>query len=230
MRDTSLAVPVKLWAVLCATAGVSLTADIPLTCALAVLAFCRLAAERRWKLVLSFGGVYLLLAALLYLIRFHGLHMAIFSEFYVLMFYRLMPVFLATWDLISTPPGQISAALSKFRTPTPVILGVLVVFRFFPTMKAELRAVRQSMKNRRLTGVLQFLRHPAASCEYVLVPLLLRCLQVADQLSASAVARGAETPGVRGSYYARALRPADLLWAAVWTVGTAAFLTIGGVR
>ena len=36
---------------------------------------------------------------------------------------------------------------------------------------------------------------------YVLVPFLLRVLQLADQLSVSAVARGAERPGVRGSYY-----------------------------
>ena len=115
--------------------------------------------------------------------------MVIFSEFYVLMFFSLMPVFVTAWDLISTPPGELSAALSQIHAPTPVILGMLVVFRFFPTMKAELRGVHQSMKNRRLTGPAQVLCHPAVTCEYVLVPLLLRCLQIADQLSLSAVAR-----------------------------------------
>ncbi|MFR0879849.1 MAG: energy-coupling factor transporter transmembrane component T family protein [[Clostridium] leptum] len=178
----------------------------------------------------GFGAFYLVLALLLYLIRFHGLHMVVFSEFYVLMFYNLMPVFLAAWDLITTPPGQLSAALSKAHTPTPAILGLLVVFRFFPTMKAELKGVRQSMKNRRLTGPVQVLRHPAVTCEYVLVPLLLRCLQIADQLSISAIARGAQAPGLRGSYYARRMQPADFLWLGIWTVGAILFFIIGGIK
>ena len=69
---------------------------------------------------------------------------------------------------------------------------------FFPTMKSELRSVWLSMRNRGLTAPAQLVRHPAASFEYVLVPLLLRCLQIADQLSLSAVARGAECPRKTG--------------------------------
>lgn len=230
MRETALSVPVKAGAVACAILGVSLTANALLTCLIAMLAFCQLLFERRWKLCLTFGAFYLVLALLLYLIRFHGLHMVIFSEFYVLMFYNLMPVFLVAWDLTTTPPGQLSAALSKIHTPTPVILGLLVVFRFFPTIKSELKGIRQSMKNRRLTGPVQVFRHPAVTCEYVLVPLLLRCLQTADQLSVSAMVRGAQAPGVRGSYYARKMYAADFLWLGIWTIGTILFVIIGGIR
>lgn len=50
------------------------------------------------------------------------------------------------------------------------------------------------MRNRGLTTPIQLAGHPAASCEYVLVPLLLRCLQIADQLSVSAVAVGRSVP------------------------------------
>ena len=230
MRETALSVPVKAWAAVCAILGVSLTANTLLTCLLALLAFGQLVFEKRWRLCLTSGAFYLALALLLYLIRFHGLRMVVFSEFYVLMFYNLMPVFLAAWDLITTPPGQLSAALSKIHTPTPVILGLLVVFRFFPTMKAELKGIRQSMKNRRLTGPVQVLRHPAVTCEYVLVPMLLRCLQIADQLSVSAIARGAQSPGVRGSYYARKLQLADFLWMGIWAIGTILFFIIGGIK
>ena len=96
------------------------------------------------------------------------------------------------WDLFMTPPGELSSFLSSIHMPTGVILGLMVIFRFFPTMKAELKAVGLSMKNRGLTSVRQFAVHPLASVEYVLVPLLLRILQIADQLAVSAVARGAE--------------------------------------
>ena len=230
MQETTLSVPVKAWAATCAILGVSLTANTLLTCLLALLAFCQLFFERRLRLCLTFGAFYLVLALLLYLIRFHGLHMVIFSEFYVLMFYSLMPVFLAAWNLITTPPGQLSATLSKIHTPTPVILGLLVIFRFFPTIKTELKGIRQSMKNRRLTEPVQVLRHPAVTCEYVLVPLLLRCLQTADQLSVSAITRGAQAPGIRGSYYAKKMHGADFLWLGIWTAGPTLFLLVGGIK
>lgn len=86
------------------------------------------------------------------------------------------------------------------------------------------------MRNRGLTAPAQLLCHPAASCEYVAVPLLLRCLQIADQLSVSAVARGAEAPGRRGSYYGKNADAADWSWLAGWTIITTAFLWLGGVR
>ena len=199
--DASFAVPVKLWALLCVFAGVTIGGNVLLTCILTGGALLYLVLQRNFRLAASYGCFYLLLALLLYGIRFHGLRMPVFSEFYVLMFWNLSPIFLVSWDLITTPPGMLSAFLSRLRMPTPFILGLLVVFRFFPTMRTELKGVGRSMKNRGLTAAGQLLAHPVQSMEYVLVPFLLRVLQLADQLSVSAVARGAERPGVRGSYY-----------------------------
>ena len=216
MRRSHLAVPTKLWALLCVMVGVSLTSNAVLTCTLTLLGFTYLGFQRNWRLLRSFGVFYLLLAVLLYMIRFHGFHMAIFSEFYVLMLWNLSPVFLA--------------ACSRIHMPTPVILGLLVVFRFFPTMRSEVKSVGRSMRNRGLTAPAQLVRHPAVSCEYVLVPLLLRCLQIADQLAVSAVARGAEYPGKRGSYNGKRLGAPDYIWFGVWTAATAVFLAVGGVR
>ncbi len=230
MRRKNIAVPVKLWALVCTIVGISLTGNAVLTCILAVLGFGYLGFQRNWRLLRTMIIFYIVLALLLYLIRFHGLRMAVFSEFYVLMFWNLSPVFIVAWDLITTPPGELAAFLSRIHTPMPVILGLLVMFRFFPTMRAELKSVGRSMRNRGLTAPLQLVSHPAASCEYVLVPMLLRCLQIADQLSISAVARGAERPGVRGSYYGKSAGVPDYIWLALWTVVTAAFLVIGGVR
>ena len=90
--------------------------------------------------------------------------------------------------------------------------------------------VARIMRNRGLTTPTQLAGHPAASCEYVLVPLLLRCLQIADQLSVSAVARGAERPGKRGSYYGKRSDALDGICLALWTGATAVFLFAGGVR
>lgn len=83
---------------------------------------------------------------------------------------------------------------------------------------------------RGLTSVRQFAVHPLASVEYVLVPLLLRILQIADQLAVSAVARGAECPGVRKSYYETTMHMRDWCFLALWGIVTAAVLCVGGVK
>ena len=128
--DASFAVPVKLWALLCVFAGVTIGGNVLLTCILTCGALLYLVLQRNFRLAASYGCFYLLLALLLYGIRFHGLHMPVFSEFYVLMFWNLSPIFLVSWDLITTPPGMLSAFLSRLRMPTPFILGLLVIEAF----------------------------------------------------------------------------------------------------
>ena len=230
IRPAAFAVPVKLWAFVCSLVGVSLTGNGLYTVILTLCAFVYLAFQRTWRLVLSYGVFYVVLAALLYAIRHWGLRMILFSEFHVLLFWTLSPVMLTAWDLITTPPGELSAFLSRMRAPTPVILGLLVMFRFFPTLRTELRDVRLSMRNRGLTGAKITLLHPLTTCEYVLVPLLLRVLQTADQLSVSAVVRGAECPVKRNSYFGEPIRRRDGLMAICWTAVTVGFLLMGGIR
>ena len=230
MQRKNFAVPVKLWASGCTIVGISMTSNTVLTCILTLTGFLYLSVQHNWRALKSFGMFYIAMAVLLYLIRYQGLHMVVFSEFYVLMFWNLSPVFLVGWDLITTPPGELAAFLSRIHMPTAVILGLLVLFRFFPTMKAELKGVGRSMRNRGLTAPARLLTHPAASCEYVLVPMLLRCLQLADQLSVSAVARGAEAPGKRGSYHERKMDTLDWCQLVLWPVVTVLFLWMGGMR
>ena len=230
MRQVAFAVPVKLWAFVCSLVGVSLTGNGLYTVILTLCAFVYLALQRTWRLVFSYVAFYAVLAVLLYAIRYWGFHMILFSEFHVLMFWTLSPVMLTAWDLITTPPGELSAFLSRMRAPTPVILGLLVMFRFFPTLRAELRDVRLSIRNRGLTEPRIVLLHPLTVCEYVLVPLLLRVLQTADQLSVSAVVRGAECPVKRSSYFGEPIRCRDGLMAICWAVVTVGFLLMGGIR
>ena len=105
-----------------------------------------------------------------------------------------------------TPPGTIAAFLSRINAPSYVTLGMLVIFRFFPTMTQEMRLLGQSMRNRGLLLPRQMAAHPAQTFEYALMPILMRIVQIADQLSVSAVARGVERGGKRESYYAEESR------------------------
>ncbi len=145
----NFAVPVKLWALGCTIVGISMTSDTVLTCVLAVTGFLYLGAQRNWRLLRSMA-CFMLLGVLLYLIRFQDFHLVVFSEFYVLMFWNLFAGVTGAWDLITTPPGELSSFLSRIHTPTAGVFGLLVMFRFFPTMKSELRSVWLSMRNRGL--------------------------------------------------------------------------------
>ena len=107
---------------------------------------------------------------------------------------------------------------------------MLVTFRFLPTMKSELKTVSLSMKNRGLTALKNVLLHPVTTCEYVLIPFLFRILMIADQLSVSAVARGAESPEYRGSYYRRNIGILDFATAILWAVSTVIYLKSGGIK
>lgn len=229
MRERPFSVSAKLWAFACVLLGSTLTTEPLQSALLSCGALFFLALQRKWRRLASCALFCLALGLLLYAIRRHGLRMPLFSEFYVLLFWTLTPVFLLGWDLITTPPGELSAFLSCLRSPRAFILGLLVLCRFFPTLKAELRGVGRSMRNRGLLAPARLLAHPLLSCEYVLVPLLLRILQIADRLSISALARGAEHPGPRGSYHGRPTGLRDRLAMALWTLLTAGFLLWGGV-
>ena len=104
MGRRNLAIPVKLWELACTIIGISLTADTLLTCVLTVAGFIYLGVQRNWRFLRSMAAFYAALGILLYLIRFHDFHPAVFSEFYVLMFWNLTPVFLVSWDLMPRRP------------------------------------------------------------------------------------------------------------------------------
>ena len=226
--DASFAVPVKLWALLCVFAGVTIGGNVLLTCILTGGALLYLVLQRNFRLAASYGCFYLLLALLLYGIRFHGLRMPVFSEFYVLMFWNLSPIFLVSWDLITTPPGMLSAFLSRLRMPTPFILGLLVVFRFFPTMRTELKGVGRSMKNRGRTAAGQLLAHPVQSMEYVLVPFSSSGYCSLPISFPFPPLQGCGASGVRGSYYEKRAGAQDHIAAAACAIVTASYLVWKG--
>ncbi len=215
-RSADLAVNTKLFSFLLVFIVSLLVVDYRYNGLLSIMGFMYLLIQRKYRLLTSFGIFYLLLFGLLIGIRFYSLRITILPEFYILLLWNLLPIMVFAWDLMTTPPGEISAFLSRMKTPVFIILGVLVVFRFFPTMKAEVRRISKSMKNRGLLDMAQIIRHPIYTVEFALVPLLIRSIQIADQLSISAITRGALSTNIRGSYYEKQMRTLDFIWIFIW--------------
>lgn len=119
--------------------------------------------------------------------------------------------------------SRLIAVLTHWRLPKGLVLTLAVAFRFMPTISVEVRAIRDALTMRgRPLSLASVLSHPREMCECVLVPLLMRCTRVADELSASATTRAIENPAPRTSRYELHMGARD--WAML--AATAAAVTL----
>lgn len=96
-----------------------------------------------------------------------------------------LPLFSLAFLLFTTTQiSEIITALQKLHCPSFIITPLIVMFRFFPTLKLELQAIRDAMK---LKGVK---KNPIKLLEYVYAPLLFNCVKISDELNISGVTRG----------------------------------------
>ena len=95
------------------------------------------------------------------------------------------PLFALAFLLFTTTQiSEIITALQKLHCPSFIITPLIVMFRFFPTLKLELQAIRDAMK---LKGIR---KNPVKLLEYVYAPLLFNCVKISDELNISGVTRG----------------------------------------
>ena len=107
---------------------------------------------------------------------------------------KLIPiVMMGFWVLRTTYMDDLIVALQRMRLPQAVTIPLVVMFRYIPTLGIEYRQIRCAMDIRGISDTLwKRVSHPLATVEYILVPLLMRCLKVTDELAASGTTRGLE--------------------------------------
>ncbi|UTD12006.1 energy-coupling factor transporter transmembrane protein EcfT [Treponema denticola] len=87
------------------------------------------------------------------------------------------------------------SSLNKMKLPKGIMLGFTVAVRFLPTIKKEMTIITNSMKMRGIEIVTKnIFFHPIQSLEYALVPVLFRATSLADDMTAAALVKGAESP------------------------------------
>lgn len=122
---------------------------------------------------------------------------------------KLIPiVMMGSWVLRTTYMDDLVVALQRMRLPQAVTIPLVVMFRYIPTLRIEYRQIRSTMDIRGISDTLwKRVTHPLATIEYILIPLLMRCLKVTDELAASGTTRGLELECKR-----YALRPIRFSW------------------
>ena len=95
----------------------------------------------------------------------------------------------AYYMMCSTTVSEFVTAMKKMHVPDAISIPLSVMFRFFPTLAEESRAIRDAMRLRgiRLTGKNGGL---LKQIEYEVVPLMMSTLRIGDELSAASLTKG----------------------------------------
>ncbi|MDR2417564.1 MAG: energy-coupling factor transporter transmembrane protein EcfT [Treponema sp.] len=139
------------------------------------------------------------------------------------------PLFFAGGMIATTKAGELVSAMQKLRIPKPIVITFAVTLRFFPTAKEEFAAIRDAMRLRGIgISAGNVLTRPLTVMECVLIPMMMRCATIAEELSAAAVTRGIESGGRRSSINELRMRLPDYIASALF-VALVIFSAMGGV-
>lgn len=149
-----------------------------------------------WKTSIKFAIVYIVLLVLAQVLP---IHLSSVITFFLL---RILTIALALNILFQTTEiSELIAALQASHIPQAIVIPVAIILRFLPSLKQDVLYIKQGMKTR---GVgLSFWRivsHPAQTYEGFLIPILMRLLMTATELSASAETRGISYPCEKTHY------------------------------
>lgn len=107
---------------------------------------------------------------------------------------RMGPGLLMGYYLLSTTTvSEFIAAMERIHLPKQAIIPLSVMFRFFPTIREEMAAINDAMRMRGM-GLGRSKGGVLTNIEYRLVPLLISCVKIGDELSCSALTRGLGSP------------------------------------
>lgn len=153
------------------------------------------------------------------------LHMLIF------MLERLIPLCIAmAWMITRLFLSDFVSAMQAMRFPNGFVITLTVIFRFFPTISYEFAKITSTMKMRGINPSLKNLViRPLLTLEYAIVPLILRSMKIADDLTVAALTRGLTLLGTRTSYRKVCIRPVDIVGLLMLIVGLAASRMIGSL-
>lgn len=150
-------------------------------------------AEKRWKAAATYIIVYTAayLGELLLVPITYG-----FLNFLVVaccgIFSRFMPgIAMGSYLVNSTTVSEFMAAMERMHLPQKLTIPLSVMFRFFPTVTEEYGAIGDAM---RMRGVRFGGGKPMQMLEYRMVPLMVSCVKIGDELSAAALTRGLGAP------------------------------------
>ena len=121
-------------------------------------------------------------------------YIILYSVFYLLTVFvlphmtRFLPGIMAgTYLMQTTTVSEFSSAMSRMHVTDKLTIPLSVMFRFFPTIADEFRAINDAMRMRdiRFGG-----KNVDKMIEYRLIPLMVCSAKIGEELNAAAITRG----------------------------------------
>lgn len=141
---------------------------------------------------------------------------------------RSIPLIMVVTCIVSGNSSELMSSFQKLKIPKSVIVMICIMIRFFPVLSKESIAIRNGMKARGIFGGWQdYVKHPFSAYECFIVPLIIRCIKLSDELGATAELRGLNTDKNRTCIYDVSFGLKDVF--AVIVYGTAMGLIYWGV-
>lgn len=119
---------------------------------------------------------------------------------------------IAALFISTTQIGEFMAAMSKWRVPRSVVIPLAIMFRYFPTVKEDIKHIKDAMALRGISlAPKYFIRNTGVVIDALYLPILVTASNAADDLSASAITRGIENPKPRTSRLDIRIRILDIV-------------------
>jgi energy-coupling factor transport system permease protein len=137
-------------------------------------------------------------------------------------FARFMPGIMMGYFLVSTTTvSDFMAAMRKMRVTEKIAIPLSVMFRFFPTVREEYAAIGDAM---RMRGVSLAGGKPVRMLEYRLVPMMMCCLKIGEELSTAALTRGLGAPVKRTNICRIGFHAQDFIFMALCVASLALYI------
>lgn len=160
---------------------------------LSLVPFALILSERRFKT----AGNYLILYILCFALERVALYdLSGTLSFLVLAVTSIMTRFapgimMGAYLIASTSVSEFISSMERMHISEKIVIPLSVIFRFFPTISEEYRAIQDAM---RMRGIRVGKRNPFLMIEYRLVPLMVSVVKIGDELSAAALTRALGAP------------------------------------
>jgi energy-coupling factor transport system permease protein len=137
-------------------------------------------------------------------------------------FSRFMPGIMMGYFLVTTTTvSAFLAAMSRMRVSEKITIPLAVIFRFFPTVGEEYAAISDAM---RMRGITLAGGNPLAMLEYRLVPMMICCVKIGEELSAAALTRGLGAPVKRTNIGKIGFHIQDIVFILICLISLVVFL------
>lgn len=114
---------------------------------------------------------------------------------------------------VSMPPSALVRCLTQLKFPRLLNLGILITLTFIPILQREINQIRNAMKTRGATS----LWRPQVFYRAILIPLIVRLVNISETLTLSVETRGFICNNIKPSVYkAIKIKTRDIIFAVLF--------------